>query len=289
MPSSLDIVFWDVQHGHSTYLSTPNGRHIVVDLGIGAYSGKADFSPLVHLKNKYSVTQLDYVIITHPHVDHIDDIFNFSLLSPKVLCRPKHLDRKPILSSARAEEKKILEKYFEISDSYNETIPNDSPDNPSNPSNWGGLAITVFHPTKCSESNLNNHSKVALFEYAGIKVLIPGDNEPPSWNELKEQPGFLSSTKDIDVLLAPHHGRDSGFDNETVTNFNPRLTVVSDGRFCDTSATSRYSAKTRGWKVHRRNGSDDERKCVTTRSDGVIVVKIVKEDDGSRFLSVTID
>jgi len=289
MATSLDIVFWDVQHGHSTYLSTPNGRHIVVDLGIGAYSGKADFSPLLHLKNKYSVAQLDYVVITHPHVDHIDDIFNFSSLSPKVLCRPKHLDRTPILSSGRTEEKKILEKYFEISDSYNEPIPDDSPNNPRNPANWGGVAITIFSPTKCGESNLNNHSIVALFEYKGMKVLIPGDNELPSWNELKEQTVFLSSTKDIDVLLAPHHGRDSGFDNDTIANFNPRLTIISDGRFGDSSAASRYSAKTRGWKVHKRNSTDEERKCVTTRSDGVIVAKIGENDDGSRFLSITID
>lgn len=289
MAMTLEAVFWDVQHGHSTYLKSPNGRHIVVDLGVGAYSGKADFSPLLHLKNKYSVKQLDYVIITHPHVDHIDDIFNFNALSPKTLCAPRHLDRKPILESARPDEKKILEKYFEISDSYNQDIGADSPDNTRDPKNWGGLQITVFHPTNSAQSNLNNHSKVALFEYAGMKLLIPGDNEPTSWNELKDVTGFLSATKDVDVLLAPHHGRDSGFDNDTMTNFNPRLTVISDGRFCDTSATSRYSAKTRGWTVHRRKGEDQERKCVTTRNDGVIVVKFGREDNGDRFLEVTID
>ena len=40
MAQDCTVVFWDVQHGHSTYIRTPNDRHIVVDLGTGDYSGK---------------------------------------------------------------------------------------------------------------------------------------------------------------------------------------------------------------------------------------------------------
>jgi len=60
----LEFVIWDVQHGHSTYVDTPNGRHMVIDLGIGSYGRNAVFSPLLHLKNKYGVPRLDYVVIT---------------------------------------------------------------------------------------------------------------------------------------------------------------------------------------------------------------------------------
>lgn len=63
----LTLVLWDVQHGSATYIKTPAGQHIVHGLGIGSYgSGSADFSPLMHLKRSYGVTQLDAVIITHP-------------------------------------------------------------------------------------------------------------------------------------------------------------------------------------------------------------------------------
>ena len=78
MATSTKVVFWDVQHGHATYIKSPNDRHIVVDLGIGDYSEKNScFSPLQHIRYEYGVTQLNYVIITHPHLDHIDDILNF--------------------------------------------------------------------------------------------------------------------------------------------------------------------------------------------------------------------
>ena len=81
----LQFVFWDVQHGSASYIKTPNGRHMVIDLGTGSYSENKEFSPLTHLKNKYGVRQLDYAVITHPHRDHIDDIFSFGGLSPKTL------------------------------------------------------------------------------------------------------------------------------------------------------------------------------------------------------------
>lgn len=46
MTNSVQMVFWDVQHGHATYIKSPNGRHIVIDLGTGDYSGKnTNFSP----------------------------------------------------------------------------------------------------------------------------------------------------------------------------------------------------------------------------------------------------
>lgn len=51
MNSHVEMVFWDVQHGHATYIKTPNNKHIVIDLGIGDYSGNdSTFSPLKQLK-----------------------------------------------------------------------------------------------------------------------------------------------------------------------------------------------------------------------------------------------
>ena len=80
---TLEMVFWDVQHGDAAYLKTPNNTHIVQDLGTGSYDrGSETFSPLLHLKQNWGVDRLDQVIITHPHKDHIDDIHNFGELNP---------------------------------------------------------------------------------------------------------------------------------------------------------------------------------------------------------------
>ena len=105
-----------------------------------------------------------------------------------------------------------------------------------------------------------------------------------------ERQSFKAAISGTDVFLAPHHGRDSGFCSDIFEYFEPKLTIISDGRFGDTSATSRYDKVTSGWKVYRRNGPDEKRKCVTTRSDGDIVIRIGRDSTDNRpFISVHID
>src|SRR3989339_421039 len=281
------FIFWDVKHGSAAYIQTPTGKKIALDLGTGSYGGSNDeFSPLLYLKNEYKIT-LDAVIITHPHSDHLYDIKNFDALSPKVLSRPKHLTEQEIRDGNRSDDKEIIDKYWDIHMRYNDPVSDLV--NPLLPTNNGGVEIKHFVPSSCATSNLNNHSMVTIISCASSKILIPGDNEPASWDELLKQDSFKSAIKDTDILVAPHHGRDSGFSASLFEHINPYLTIISDGRFCDTSATGRYSNKTRGWKGNKRNGEKEERKCVTTRNDGAILVKFGRNQDNTPFMSVNID
>lgn len=270
--SQLEMVFWDVQHGHSTYIKTPNNRHIVIDLGTGDYSGlNKEFSPLLHLKNVYRVERLDYVIITHPHLDHIDDILNFDALSPRVLLRPKSISNAKVMENVRDQDRAKFAKYCEINDRYTENVAGTVND-PTMPENWGGVKITPFQPQDRESVNFNNHSIVTVVEFEGIKVVIPGDNEKSSLDELLKNNIFKDAVRNADILLAPHHGRDSGYNSDFVDLVNPRITVVSDGRFCETSANGNYSAKSRGWEVETSTVSE-QRRCLTTNSDGEIYVR----------------
>jgi competence protein ComEC len=289
--SKLSFFFWDVQHGHSTYIRTPNDRHIVVDLGIGDYSlANEEFSPLKHLHYAMGVQQLDYVIITHPHLDHIDDVLNFDLVSPKVLHRPKHLSNEEVMAGVRLADKLKFDKYCEINTRYNQAISANSVNNPSNEGNWGDVRIKSFLAASCPRDNFNNHSIITVLTYRGVKVVIPGDNEQASFDELMLRDDFKSEVRDSYVLLAPHHGRYSGFVVDFVELVNPYITIVSDGRFCDTSANGRYSAKSSGWTVTSRStGQASRRKCLTTNSDGHIEVNIGASDNGGTYLEVLID
>lgn len=290
MGQECTVVFWDVQHGHATYIKTPNDRHIVVDLGTGDYSGNnLEFSPLRQLRYKYNVTQMDYVVITHPHRDHIDDILNFDLVSPKVLNIPWHITDEEVMDGVQEKDRKKYEKYCEIKSKYNTDIADDSNNNITKPENWGGLKIQTFVPSTCNHSNFNNHSIVVVIEYAMTKIVIPGDNQEGSFVELMSRPGFMSAIKDADILLAPHHGRVSGYNVDFVNHVKPKLTVVSDGGFCDTSANARYSAKSSGWTVHKKSGNSGIRKCLTTNTDGEVVAKFGYGYENKLYLSVTIE
>ena len=84
--------------------------------------------------------------------------------------------------------------------------------------------------------------------------------------------------------------RESGFYSGLFEHFTPKIVVVSDGRFSDTSATSRYSSVASGWTIHSLSGQDEVRKCLTTRADGDIIIEIgINKDSNKPFLSITVD
>jgi beta-lactamase superfamily II metal-dependent hydrolase len=286
MAAKTEIIFWDVQHGHATYIKSPNDRHIAIDLGIGSYKTKKEFSPLKYLKEHYSVKRLDYLIITHPHLDHIDDVLNFDELNPKVFLRPRHITEKEILEGVREEDLAKFKKYCEIDKRYNASVSSEN--EIRNSENYGGLKVTTFSPKKCPHENINNHSIVTVFEYESTKIVIPGDNELLSFEELMKQESFNNTVKNADILLAPHHGRKSGFCADFINIVNPRLTIISDGRFCDTSANDRYSQKSRGWTVYD-NGKAIKRNCLTTNTDGCVYISCGRNSNGKAFLNVKIN
>ena len=282
--TSLRVICWNVEHGNAAYISTPLGKHIALDLGSSSY-----FSPLQFLKESFNVQRLDEVIISHPHADHISDISNFDILSPRVLSRAKHLTEEEIRKANRTEDKAIIDKYIEIHNKY--SVPVKEEDNPELAENNGGVSFHTFKDTSTSRDNINNHSLVMVIEYLGYKVLLPGDIEPAAWRSLLKDQSFISAISGVDILIASHHGRESGFCSDIFQYFTPKLNVISDGRFVDASATSRYSEKASGWTIHHRDNSkqSEKRKCITTRNDGHIDIEIGKNSNDKTYISVTVD
>jgi len=280
----VEITVWDVQHGSATYIKTPNNRHVVVDLG----DNGNDFSPLGTLYGR-GLRQLDVVAVTHPHRDHMDDIYNLALFNAQSLWTPWHLTERAIRAGNRADDAGVVNRYLEIRNGC--TFPVPAVNNLTVPANFGGVNFQVFQPRFCEDSNLNNHSLVMIVSYAGLKMVIPGDNEAPSWNELLGDLNFRAAVRGADVLLAPHHGREAGWCAELFEAMGkPRLVLVSDGRFGDTSATDRYSKQARGWTVYDSAGTSDTRNCVTTRCDGHIALKFGWNNNDpaqGNFLNVT--
>ena len=177
---TLKFITWNVKHGSAALVQTPNGQQIAIDLG-----ADAEFSPLRHIKCQMGIDQLDTVIITHPHMDHIEDILNFDLLDPRILVRPNHLTADDINNGHTTVEPtaaQIYKKYLEIDAKYRGPVP--TTNNPWKATDNGGVYIANFHPVNSPKTNLNNHSIVTVIEYEGVKILIPGDNEPSSWEEI---------------------------------------------------------------------------------------------------------
>lgn len=285
---SLEVVFWDVQHGNAIYVQTPSGEHVVIDLGHGSVgTGGAHFSPLLYLRDRWGIERLDGVIISHPHRDHLDDVRHFDELSPRVLHRPKHLTDEDVRAGNKPSDESVIEEYLRINGRYNQPVLDS--ENPFFPPRSGGAYLRKFTPTGCPRDNLNDHSTATVVEYASSKVLVPGDNEKASWEELLNRADFVEAISGTDVLLAAHHGRREGYCEELFEHITPKLVVISDGPSGNTSVTSAYSAKASGWTVHKRSGGDEQRKVLTTRHDGAIRVSIGHNPNGRPYLSVKVN
>lgn len=126
------------------------------------------------------------------------------------------MDRDIINKNIKAEDKNIFDTCFRIYDRFN--LPVEQRNDITLPENNSGAKIKIFSPSSYYK-DINDRSLVTVVSYANSKVLIPGDNEPSSWKELLTREDFRDAIKDFDVLLAPHHGRESGYCGEIFDYF----------------------------------------------------------------------
>lgn len=222
---SFQFVLWDVGHGLAIWIKTPNGHNHWIDAG-----REGDFSPSWHVRHRYGETALDYLIISHPDDDHICDLADLTenLGRPRVLLRNTTLpDHEKFESGIRD-----YQQVFKALDSrYNSSISSEM--SPQNSAFNGGVIVKTGMLT-WSESgeNANNTSVVAFYHYEGWLFVMPGDIDESGWTKLwgKCGPEFqkLIDSSHTRILVAPHHGRDSGYSVSMFDSIKPHLTLISD-------------------------------------------------------------
>lgn len=121
----------------------------------------------------------------------------------------------------------------------------------------------------------NNLSVVLLVMFKGFWFLFPGDMEKAGFKNLLEtNESFRQIVPLVDVLMASHHGRESGLYRPLFEQYgcNPKLTVISDDYMQHGSqeTTNYYGSKTKGLAWRTSSGLLTTRKVLTTRSDGEI-------------------
>src|SRR4051812_35857897 len=65
---TLDIYFIDMEGGHSTLYVSPAGESMLIDTGS---PGPRDVDRITNVLKAAGVTQIDQMIITHYHGDHV--------------------------------------------------------------------------------------------------------------------------------------------------------------------------------------------------------------------------
>ena len=269
--SNLRINIWDVEHGTSIYAVTPNGKKIFLDCG-----SSGDFSPSLDVNPDHEKKKLDYLILSHPHQDHITDLQNLDeKFKIKILTRNKKITKEVMLDDNPdvfdPPNDKIIGKYFKLLERFTQSVAwEESPSNPS----WGNNC--TFHNFFNDDVSLgvNNLSVVTFIEFGDETILYGGDMEEKGWLEMLKDEKFKSHLKKTTILIASHHGNDSGYCQELFKYFMPKITIFSTGAPVDDNSRSKYHNQTTGMMVRNQSGNDERRSVLTTRNDGHIQIVV---------------
>lgn len=87
----------------------------------------------------------------------------------------------------------------------------------------------VRQANETKDYNDASYVLLCLFPRAGNKywkVIFAGDSDDHSWNHILQK--YRNEVSDIDVLFAPHHGRDSSRNYDFLKVLKPRVTLLGN-------------------------------------------------------------
>ena len=233
----LVVSFIDVGQGDCTFIKTKEAD-ILID------SGESESAEtVIEYLNLYNVDDLEYIIATHPHSDHVGAL-------------PKIMEEIPAEVLVVLQESALTDDGDEYRQKLIQTAQNagvrvdelsfGSIDNSSKNSVFiGEVALEFLGPT-VDDDNLNNLSLVVRMTFGEVSFLLTGDAETIEeytiLSRVYEQKINKETTKeseqsthtelvslDCDVLKVAHHGSDTSSTTDFIKAVSPQHAVISSG------------------------------------------------------------
>ena len=239
----------DVSNARKEYTEEVNISAMVKALfeareaGSGNFNQKAyPVNPIEYMKS-FGITSIFRFILTHPDMDHMDgikDLFEeFSPINFHDTDNKKEIEfdensvyreedwyfYKKLRDSNPEENPKRLTTFSNADIQY---LTKDKNGNPP------GDALYILSPTPelVEEANetedFNDCSYVILHKSLWGNVLFSGDANNKTWDYILSK--HEKYIKDIDLLIAPHHGRKSDRDYSFLDVINPKMTFFGNAR-----------------------------------------------------------
>ncbi|MBE6049731.1 MAG: MBL fold metallo-hydrolase [Clostridium sp.] len=205
-----EIHYLDVGQGDSIYLKI-NDKDILIDAG-----PKSDSDKLIAQLKNLGIDDLEMVIATHPHEDHIGgmvSVFKEYKVKSFYMTDKAHTT-KTFTNMLEAVKKQGLKhnilKSGEVIDL------------------GDGAKFDVFSPINKDYEELNDYSPIMKLTYGNSTFMFTGDAEVLSEKEVLNK--FKASDLKSDVLKVGHHGSTTSTSDEFLKAVNPKFAIISLGK-----------------------------------------------------------
>ena len=194
----------DVGQGDAALITTPEGRHILIDAGPNAHA-------VALLLRDLGIDTLDLVVASHNHADHIGGmprVFDAVVVRAYVengLPHTTAIYRRTIIAIER--EPGLI--YLQATD---------------RAITVGTIVVRILGSPGVDRSQ-NNNSVGVLLEHGAFKAVFTGDSELPqlsAWLHLRRIPR-------VAVVKVAHHGSHNGTSAEWVRATRPAMAMISVG------------------------------------------------------------
>ena len=213
---ALELHFIDVGYGDSILIKSPAGGFALIDTGYP----RASESLLNYLRER-KVDCLDYLIMTHPHPDHlggaIEVINNFQVHNLRDNGQAIDLFDERLTQEMGNE----YEIKFRGQPNYRAFKAGDS-------IKWGDITLEIiWPPAPLPSPDWNTNSMVIMLRYGKFQALLAADLNQRGEKE-------LLNNKEIslraDLLKVGHHGAGDATGPEFLKAVSPRWAVISVGK-----------------------------------------------------------
>ena len=208
----LTVHFIDVGQADCALLEC-DGEYMLIDGG-----NVEDSRLVVAYLQQLGVQQLDTIICSHAHEDHVGGL-------PAVLAV---YPTQTILAPTKTYSSQVFDDFLHYADQQRVEVTIPSPgDVYSLGDDKTGAAVTVLGPVK-SYAETNDTSIVVRVDYGANSFLFTGDMEVAAENDMLEHWEGRTDWK-VDVLKVGHHGSDTSTGYRFLYETEPAYGVISVG------------------------------------------------------------